>query len=192
MSNRTWEVICWGFTILIFTLLGAAGCAPRRQLNHEALISGVQVVDLSGRTVDPFELMEALQVFVTAWDKAKISSADDTWNAMLFHPVVAYLPPAKAIQCAHAIDVEKGIACIGMSSEKDVEMAMFLVADEDAHIGCSSLIHEMAHRLLLLQKKDGDGTHKKNPHVWGFGGVLDEVKLQLGCNYAPTNLREWR
>ena len=64
MSERAWNYLLWVLTIALFALKGATGCAKRQMLSSQATISGVKVVDLAGRTVDPFELLETLQALV--------------------------------------------------------------------------------------------------------------------------------
>jgi hypothetical protein len=78
-----------------------------------------------------------------------------------------------------------------MSDARDSETAMFVLGADFEHLGCGSLVHELAHRLLLLQKGDGDGGHK-NKHVWKFSGVIDLVKIKLGCQLVPIDLRVWK
>ena len=192
MTERAWNYLCWVLTIALFALMGATGCTKRQMLSYQATISGVKVVDLAGRTVDPFELMETLQALVTYWGAAKISTEEAAWDALFYNPVVAYLPPTDYIQCAHSIDNAKGITCVGVSSAQDPNVSMFVVSADGEHLGCSSLVHELAHRLLLLQTGHGDGEHKRHVNIWRVGGVVDAVKLQVGCQYQPTtNLRKW-
>jgi hypothetical protein len=174
----------------VLSVVLLSSCAHTSPPSNAASVAGLHVVDLGGREVSAYEVAEVIHVFAVLWEKEGLGTQDDVHNSLFYNPLQAFIAPSEAFLCTHTADDTDHARCLGAHVPNS--LTLFITRVDGLHLGCGSLVHEMAHEMLWRKKGKADGNHNKFPGVWNVGGFLGKAQFILGCVPGEGDLRTWK